>query len=138
MAVITKYIKLSTQGNTDIIDITDQVEDLLNDSFVDNGIISINVIGSTAALTTCEFEPGLIKDLKEFFEKIAPQGKYHHDVTWNDGNGHSHLRSSIVGTSITVPFTEKSLVLGTWQQIIFIDFDVKPRTREIVVQIVGE
>jgi secondary thiamine-phosphate synthase enzyme len=138
MTVVTEYIRISTQGNAQVIDITAQVERILAESEIESGIVNISVIGSTGALTTCEFEPGLVKDLPEIFEKLIPQGSYHHDQTWHDGNGHSHLRASIVGPSVTLPFKDKNLILGTWQQIIFIDFDNKRRQREIVCQFVGE
>ena len=138
MAVVTEHIRVSTKGNADILDITPQVEDILRAAGVTSGIVNINVCGSTGALTTCEYEPGLIQDIKDIFEKLIPQGRYHHDATWGDGNGHSHLRSSLAGSSITLPFTNKKLLLGTWQQIIFIDFDNRSRRRELVLQIVGE
>jgi len=139
MKVITDQLQLSTRGNTDIIDITPSVSEKLSESKLKNGIVNLNVIGSTGALTTCEYEPGLVKDLKEFFEKTIPTDKrYHHDDTWNDGNGHSHLRASLVGPSLTVPFSGGELALGTWQQIIFIDFDNRPRQRKIIMQFMGD
>ena len=138
MPVITKYIAISTQGGCDILDITPQVNKELKSLKIKDGIVNINVCGSTAGLTTCEYEPGLVKDLKEFFDKIIPRGRYHHDQAWGDGNGHSHLRSSLIGTSITVPFNNRELILGTWQQIIFVDFDNRPRSRKIVLQFLGE
>jgi len=138
VAVVTDYIKLSTKGNADVIDITPDVSEKLKSSKLKDGIVNINVIGSTGALTTCEFEPGLVQDIKEVFEKLIPQGNYHHDKAWGDGNGHSHLRSSLVGPSVTLPFKDKKLILGTWQQIIFIDFDNRARDREIVLQFLGE
>ena len=108
-------------------------------SGVKKGIVNISVVGSTAALTTCEFEPGLVQDIKDTFDKLIPEGKkYHHDAAWGDGNGHAHLRSSLVGPSLTVSFKEAELVLGTWQQIIFIDFDNRPRQRKIILQFLGE
>jgi len=138
MAVITKYVKLSTQGNTEVVDITPQVSEKLNSLKMKNGIVNISVIGSTGALTTCEFEPGLVEDIKDIFNKLIPAGHYNHDRAWGDGNGHSHLRSSLVGPSVTFPFNKGKLILGTWQQIIFIDFDNRPRDREIVCQFIGE
>ncbi len=139
MAVVTEFINLSTQGDTDVIDITPQISEKLRSLNIKNGIVTINVCGSTAAVTTCEYESGLIQDIKEIFEKFIPQGKrYHHDDTWHDGNGHAHLRSSLVGTSLTVPFKNKELILGTWQQIIFIDFDNRRRQRKIALQFLGE
>ena len=139
MAVITESLNLSTQGDADVIDITPQVGEKLRALNIKSGIVTINVCGSTAGVTTCEYEPGLIQDIKDIFEKLIPQGKrYQHDETWHDGNGHAHLRSSLVGTSLTIPFKNKELILGTWQQIIFIDFDNRRRQRKIVLQFLGE
>jgi secondary thiamine-phosphate synthase enzyme len=138
MTVETKYIQLKTKGNADVIDLTAKVQKAVEESKVQSGIVTVSVIGSTGALTTCEFEPGLVADIKDIFNKLIPAGHYNHDAAWGDGNGHSHLRSSLVGPSITVPFTNGELILGTWQQIIFIDFDNRSRDRRIVVQILGE
>lgn len=139
MPVITEYIQLSTHGDTDVIDITSQVSKKLKSAGIKNGIVNICVSGSTGALTTCEYEPGLIADIKDVFNKLIPHGKrYHHDDAWGDGNGHAHLRASLVGPSLTVPFNNAKLILGTWQQIIFIDFDNRPRQRKIVLQFLGE
>ena len=138
MSIITEYLHISTQGNTDIIDITSSILEKLKTTKIKNGIVTIHVCGSTGALTTCEYEPGLIQDLKEFFDKLLPAGRYHHDERWHDGNGHSHLRASLIGPSITVPFTNHQLILGTWQQIIFIDFDNRKRERKLVLQFLGE
>ena len=138
MAVVSEYLNLSTQGNTDILDITEDVQAALEKTKFKRGIVTISVIGATGALTTCEFEPGLVADLKEFFQKLVPQGSYHHDQAWGDGNGYSHLRASLVGPSLTIPFDKDKLVLGTWQQIIFIDFDNRARKRKIVLQFIGE
>lgn len=138
MAVVTKFIKLSTKGNADVYDITSTVNSFLKSLDIRSGIVNINVCGSTGALTTCEFEPGLLQDIKEIFDRLIPPGQYHHDQAWGDGNGHSHLRASLVGPSLTLPFKDKELILGTWQQIIFIDFDNRPRQRELVVQFLGE
>jgi len=136
--VHTEYIHLKTKGDCHIIDITEDVDRILDGGKVNDGIVTISVIGSTGALTTCEYEPGLVKDLKEFFDKIIPQGKTHHDQAWGDGNGHSHLRSSLVGPSLTIPFNNQKCILGTWQQIIFIDFDNRPRDRKLVLVMIGE
>jgi secondary thiamine-phosphate synthase enzyme len=138
MAVVTDYIQLSTEGNADVVDITAQVSGKLQSLKMKKGLVNISVIGSTGALTTCEFEPGLVKDIADIFEKLIPAGSYHHDDAWGDGNGHAHLRSSLVGPSVTVPFDNKELILGTWQQIIFIDFDNRPRDRKIAVTFLGE
>ena len=137
MAVITEQIKLSTKGNTDIIDITPKVADKLDSLKINSGIVNLNVCGSTGAITTCEYEPGLVQDLKDLFDKIIPRGHYNHDQAWGDGNGHSHLRASLLGPSLTIPFKNRELILGTWQQIIFIDFDNRPRQRKLVVQLMG-
>ena len=136
--VITEYLDVATAGNTDVIDLTGMVEKKLNSLNLKNGIVVLSVIGSTAAITTCEFEPGLVQDIKDIFESLVPEGQYCHDQARGDGNGHSHLRASLIGPSLTVPFTEKELILGTWQQIILIDFDNRSRQREIVLQFIGE
>ena len=138
MAVITEKLKLSSKGNADVIDITPKVTDVLKSIKIKNGIVNINVVGSTGALTTCEFEPGLVQDIKDIFDKLIPEGNYNHDQAWGDGNGHSHLRSSLVGPSVTLPFNNRQLFLGTWQQIVFIDFDNRARQRELILQFVGE
>lgn len=138
MAVVTEYIQLSTEGNADIVDITPDVNGKLNSLKIKNGIVNISVCGSTGALTTCEYEPGLVQDIKDIFHKLIPAGHYHHDQAWGDGNGHSHMRSSLVGSSVTFPFNNRKLVLGTWQQIIFIDFDNRPRDRQLILQFLGE
>ncbi len=138
MAVETRSIRVNTRGNADIIDITGKVASEIENSSISEGSALIFVGGSTAGITTIEFEPGLKKDYPEFFEKIAPSNKsYKHDDTWHDGNGHSHIRASLQGASFTVPFVNKNMLLGTWQQIILIDFDNRSRTREIIVQLNG-
>ena len=115
------------------------VEDVVRKSKIKNGIVTIFVPGSTGGLTTVEYEPGLIKDLKEILEKLFPyKARYAHNATWGDGNGSSHVRASFLGPSITVPFKNGELTLGTWQQIIFLDFDIHPRSRKLIVQIIGE
>ena len=136
--VITEKLHFSTKGNAQIINVTEDVSQKLEASGLTSGIVTVSVIGSTGAMTTCEYEPGLIKDIPELMDKLIPRGHYHHDQTWHDGNGHSHLRASFIGPSVTIPFAQKELLLGTWQQIIFIDFDSRPRQREVVVQIIGE
>lgn len=139
MSVVTKKIKVNTEGDTDIIDITPQVKGHSSKSGVKSGIATVFVSGSTGGLTTVEYEPGLIHDLKTYFEKIAPKaGKYEHNLRWHDGNGYAHVRASFLGPSISIPLVNGKLELGTWQQIIFIDFDNKPRSRELIVQIVGD
>lgn len=138
MSVSTQSFTLQTRGNTDVLDITPQVIQTLRQSGLQNGIATVFVSGSTGGITTVEFEPGLRRDLPEIMEKLIPAGRYHHDETWHDGNGHAHLRSSLVGTSFTVPFVAGRLTLGTWQQIVFLDFDNRSRRREILVQLMGE
>ncbi|NYT00538.1 MAG: YjbQ family protein [Methanocellales archaeon] len=139
MTVLTREISFQTKGNVDIIDITDKVAELLIESEPNNGIATIFVPGSTGAITTIEYEHGLIEDMKNALERLIPQGiEYKHNLRWGDGNGHSHLRSAVLGPSLTVPFSNKKLLTGTWQQIVFIDLDARPRSRRIIVQIVGE
>ena len=139
MAVSTQKITLQTKGNTDIVDITSHVAEALGKSGLHDGILTVFVPGSTAGVTTIEYEPGLLKDLPEAFEKFAPTGmRYHHDATWGDGNGYAHVRSALVGTSFTAPFSDGHMILGTWQQIILVDFDNRQRRRELIVQIIGE
>lgn len=137
--VISKSIRLKSRGETDIIDITDKVSECLQGAKIKDGVITVFVSGSTAGLTTIEYEPGLLKDIPRAFEVIAPRrGEYHHNLRWHDGNGFSHVRAAMLGPSLSVPFSDKKLLLGTWQQIVFIDFDNRPRSREIAVQIMGE
>jgi secondary thiamine-phosphate synthase enzyme len=139
MKIISQEITRRTKGNCDIIDITDDVTDILLTSKIKNGSCTLFSIGSTAGITTIEYEPGLIKDLPKLLEKLIPSAaKYFHDDTWGDGNGHAHLRSALFKTSFTVPIVNGELTLGTWQQIVLIDFDNRDRTRRIVVQIIGE
>ncbi len=139
MKVLTGYVEISTRGHTDIVDITQQVEQVLGESELKNGSLTVFVSGSTAGITSIEYEPGLLKDLPEAFEKIAPTGvTYHHDAAWGDGNGYAHVRAAMLGSSFTVPFDNGKLLLGTWQQIVVIDFDNRPRKRNVVVQMMGE
>lgn len=139
MAVVTKRIGLNTKGDTQIIDITQSVAKELKDSKLKKGIVTVFVPGSTGGLTTVEYETGLISDLKRLFERMAPKAEeYQHNLRWQDGNGFSHVRASMLGPDITIPFLDGELQLGTWQQIVFIDFDNRPRTRELIVQIIGE
>lgn len=139
MSVVTKSIKLKSRGETDIIDVTGQVAECVESSKIKDGIATVFVCGSTAGLTTIEFESGLVKDLQNAFEVVAPRkGEYHHNFRWQDGNGFSHVRAAMLGPSLTVPFSNKRLKLGTWQQIVLVDFDNRARSRELVVQIVGE
>ena len=135
----TYSIHKSTRGKCDIVDITDEVQSLVKKNNFDEGNVLIFAGGSTAGVTTIEYEPGLLKDYPNFFEKIIPSNiNYEHDNTWHDGNGHSHVRAAIQGASLTVPFSNGRLMLGTWQQIVFVDFDNRSRKREITVQIMGK
>ena len=139
MEIETYSISISTKGNCDIVDITDNVSDLIVHHNFTEGNVLVFVGGSTAGITTIEYEPGLMKDYPKFFERIAPANiNYEHDNTWHDGNGHSHIRSAIQGASLTVPFLKGRMLLGTWQQIIFVDFDNRSRRRNITVQITGK
>ncbi len=138
MTIITKNISLQTNEG-DIIDITRDVDQLVRDTDLRAGIAVIFVSGSTGAITTIEYEPGLLKDISDALERLMPRNiKYMHELRWHDGNGHSHIRASFLGPSLTVPFKDKRLILGTWQQIIFLELDNKPRSRNLIVQIIGE
>ena len=137
--VKTGSIQLSTNGNADVHDITPQVARVVGDSEIRNGTVTIFCPSSTSALTTIEYESGCISDLQRLFHEIIPQAReYAHNARWHDGNGHSHIRAALLGPSLTVPFVEGDLTLGTWQQVIYVDFDVRSRHRELVVQIIGE
>ena len=139
MATITKTIDINTQGFTDIINLTDQVEDVLQETRLKNGIVTVFVPGSTAGITTIEFENGAIQDLKKAIEQLVPENiPYQHDARWGDGNGFSHVRSALLGPSLCVPFCNGKLQLGTWQQIVFVDFDNRPRYREIILHFIAD
>jgi secondary thiamine-phosphate synthase enzyme len=139
MPVKTASIQFSTRGNADILDITDQVQDALAQSGLQNGILTVFTASSTSALTTVEYESGALTDLRRLLDEIVPVDKYYaHNARWGDGNGHSHVRAALLGPSLTVPFVRARLTLGTWQQIIFLDFDNRSRRRELLVQIMGE
>ncbi len=139
MAVITNSIKIATKGKDDVINVTSKVGDIVSRSKIINGMVTVFVPGSTASVTTMEFEPGLIKDIKAMGERIAPSNEeYAHHQTWDDGNGSSHIRASVIGPSLIVPFVGRKMMLGPWQQIVMIDHDVRPRSREIIVQMMGE
>lgn len=137
--VVTKQISLQSKGECDIIDITPQVEQQLAETDINSGIVTVFVAGSTAGITTIEFESGLLFDFKGMWERNVPKDiPYDHNRRWGDGNGHSHVRASLLGASLVIPFTDKRLTLGTWQQIILVDFDNRPRSRQIILQIMGE
>jgi secondary thiamine-phosphate synthase enzyme len=139
IAIVTDALPVSTRGEADVIDVTEKVAGVVEKHGFSEGHALVFVSGSTAALTTVEYEPGLVKDLPAMFDRIAPRSaRYHHEDTWHDGNGHSHVRASLLGPSLVVPFSAGKLLLGTWQQIVLIDFDNRPRNRELVVQLTGE
>ena len=139
MTVESHTVRVETRKEGEILDITEKIQTVVDNGTVKNGIVFLFVPGSTAALTTIEFEPGLLSDLSTALERIAPKdGSYEHEARWHDGNGHSHIRASLLGPHLFVPFTRKKLMLGTWQQIVFIEFDVRPRDRTIIAQSMGE
>ena len=139
MTVITKNIQIKSKSENDIIDITDQVSKIVKESKIENGAVIVFVVGSTAAITTIEYEPGLQKDFPEMLSRLAPKDiEYAHDNTWHDGNGHSHVRASLIGPSLAIPIIEGHLTLGTWQQIVLVEMDTRPRERKIILQVMGE
>jgi secondary thiamine-phosphate synthase enzyme len=139
MPVKTGSISLNTRGNTDIHDITNELARLVTETGLKSGTVTVFCPSSTSGLTTVEFEPAAVADLKRMFEELVPSNRdYTHNATWDDGNGHSHMRASLLGPSLTIPFVEDRLTLGAWQQVIYVDFDIRPRRRELVVQVVGE
>jgi len=138
--VKTKKVKVQTKGNCDIVNITEQVSKAIAQSDITDGAVTLFNVGSTAGITTTEYEPGLVNyDIAAAFEKIAPRNaRYEHEETWHDDNGHAHVQASVLGPSLSVPVVDGRLTLGTWQQIILVDFDTRPRTRTVICQIVGE
>lgn len=139
MKIINEKIALRTKGSGDLINITDRIYDLIGSSGIRNGQVTVFVVGSTAAITTFEYEPGLIEDVQELCDKLIPQKThYHHDETWGDANGFSHLRATLLGPSLVIPIDNRKAVLGTWQQVVLAEFDNRPRDREVVIQITGE
>lgn len=137
--IVTARVEVRTQGNAHMIDITQHVAGRVRDSGIGSGIVTVFCPGATGAVTTIEFEAGAVHDFQRLFDEIiAPDRPYAHNARWGDGNGHSHVRAALLGPSLTVPFVEGRLTLGTWQQIIFVDFDNRPRQRSIVLQIMGE
>ena len=137
--VITQELGLRARGHCDIQDITPQIADVVRDSGLQAGIVTIFCPGSTGGLTTIEYESGALADLQQVLDEIAPPDRdYRHHLRWGDDNGHSHVRAALIGPSLTVPFVEGRLTLGTWQQIVFLDFDTRPRSRRLVVQVMGE
>lgn len=139
MAVITRTLELSTSGNADIQDVTRMVAEEVRNSGISAGIVTIFTPSATSALTTIEYESGCISDLRRLFDEIAdPNRHYAHNARWGDGNGHSHVRAALLGPSLTVPFVSQELALGTWQQIVHVDFDNRARNRKVIVQIMGD
>jgi secondary thiamine-phosphate synthase enzyme len=139
MQVKLNHIFLTTQGNTEVIDITQKVSECIVSSTLTNGLVTIFCPSSTSGVTTIEYEEGVIQDLKRIFNEIVPADKsYQHDEAWHDGNGLSHIRSALLKASLTVPLVDGRMTLGTWQQVVFVDFDIRPRKREIIVQVMGE
>ncbi len=139
MMIATHELTVQTRGDGDMLDLTAQVTNAIQRSAVRSGLVNVAVIGSTAGITTIEYEPGLVADMQKAFDRIAPMGvAYEHDSRWGDGNGHAHVRASMLGPSVTLPLVDGQTVLGTWQQLVLIDFDTRPRTRRIVVQMIGE
>jgi len=137
--VVTKRISLQTKGECDIIDITPQVGQQVAETGINDGTVTLFVVGSTAGISTIEFESGLLSDFESMWERNVPRNiTYAHDRAWGDGNGYSHVRASLLGASLVVPFNDKRLALGTWQQIVLVDFDNRPRSRQIILQVIGE
>ena len=137
--IVTKKVRVDTKGNCDIIDITRNVQHALSESKFTSGVVTVFLTGSTAGVTTMEYEPGLLVDFKNLWERVVPKDvPYQHDGGTGEGNGYSHVRASLLGPSLAVPFSERQLVLGMWQQIVLVDFDNRPRSRTIIVQILGE
>ncbi len=139
MKVVQKRISISSRNEGDMIDLTDDVQRALDSSGVRDGTVTVFVAGATGAITTIEYEPGLLHDFPAMLERLAPKNMYYeHEMRWHDGNGHSHVRASLIGPSLTVPFKDQRLTLGTWQQIVFVELDARSRNREIILQILGE
>ncbi|RMF29368.1 MAG: YjbQ family protein [Candidatus Nitrosothermus koennekii] len=137
--IVSKRVRVRTKGEGDMVDITEYVSNAVRESKLKDGIVTIFIAGSTAAVTTIEYEPGLLKDFPAMLERIAPRNiNYEHEKMWHDGNGHSHVRASLIGPSLTVPFTDNMLILGTWQQIVLVELDIRARERTIIMQIIGE
>lgn len=139
MPVITKTISIRSKGEGDMIDITPETSEILNQSKLKDGIVTVFVAGSTASITTIEFEPGLKQDFPNMLSRIVPKDmEYQHENTWHDGNGHSHIKASLIGPSLTIPFKDNTLLLGTWQQIVLLEMDIGKRERRVILQIIGE
>ena len=139
MMVRSSEIKFKTRGAGDIVDLTPELRNIIRETEIDSGTVTVFTPSATSGLTTIEYEPGLLQDLPQLMERIIPSGReYHHDATWHDGNGFSHLRSALIGPGLTIPFNDSELTLGTWQQVVFLEFDNRPRQRRVNLQIIGE
>ena len=139
MKIVLERIRKQTKGSGDFLDITREIAEIVESSRLRAGSVLVFVVGSTAAITTFEYEPGLVADMKDLYQALAPSGRpYYHDDTWGDANGFSHIRASLTGPSLSIPFEKGRLLLGTWQQVVLAEFDNRPREREVVVQITGE
>ena len=139
MKIVTKQLELKTKGAGDLVDISDSIQDALSQSGLNQGTVTVFVIGSTAAITSFEYEPGLIADMKELYEKVAPSDRsYAHDETWGDANGFIHVRAALQVPSMVIPFKDAQLILGTWQQIVLSEFDTRPRQRQVILQFIGQ
>ena len=137
--IVTGEISFASKGFCHVVNLTDEIAGRVHNSGIKSGIVTVFTPSATSGLTTIEFEPGLLKDLPDFFESILPSNKpYHHDLTWHDGNGFSHMRSALIGPDITIPFVKGQLTLGTWQNVVFLDFDNRHRQRKVIMQIMGE
>ena len=137
--IVTGNVSFKTRGDGDVIDITNQVAEQVAESGINSGTVTVFVPGSTAGVTTIEYESGLVSDVQQMWERTVPRNTpYNHDRRWGDGNGHSHVRAAMLGPSLVVPFADRRLTLGTWQQIIMVDFDNRPRSRQVILQIMGE
>lgn len=139
MPVVSGRFEVETRGNGDVVDITGAVSEQVSGSGVSSGTVTVFVPGATAGVTTIEFEPGLVEDVDEMFERLAPRERdYHHNLRWHDGNGHAHVRASLLGPSLTIPFSQAKLILGIWQQVVLVDFDNRARKREMICQVMGD
>ena len=139
MTVESREIRFRTRSEGEILDITGQTEAVVESSKLKNGVVTLFVPGSTAAITTIEYEPGLIADFPQALERLAPRdASYEHENRWRDGNGHSHIRAAMIGPGLSVPFLDKKLTLGTWQQIVLIELDTRPRDRTVIIQLIGD
>jgi secondary thiamine-phosphate synthase enzyme len=140
LKVVTKSFAVESDAENQVIDVTKEVQKAISAAEVSNGVATVFVVGSTAAITTIEYELGLARDFPEMLERVAPKSgvEYEHQRRWHDGNGHSHVKASLVGPSLSIPFIRGELVLGEWQQVVLVEFDTRPRSRKVVVQLIGE